>query len=65
MKGICEITAVLMFVFSVSAQSNPTKAEREILDLRTKIREAVAEKDETALKKYFQSRLGNQRLQRL
>jgi len=53
MKSIFGIIAVLMFVFSVLAQSNSTKAEREILDLRTKIREAVAKKDETALKKYF------------
>ncbi len=40
-------------VSAVSAQSNNTKTEKEIVNLRTEIRQAVKTKDASALEKYF------------
>jgi len=53
MKNLFGIIAILILVVTVSAQTDSKKAEQEVLNLRTKIREAVSKKDETALKIYF------------
>ena len=53
MKHLSCIFSLLAFAVSISGQNGTTKAEREILSLRSDIRAAVKAKNAAALNKFF------------
>lgn len=53
MKKLSTLLAVLFAVSAVSAQTDNAKIEKEIINLRSEIRQAVKTKDASALEKYF------------
>ncbi len=53
MKNLLTLLAILLVVSAVSAQTGTAKIEKEILNLRSEIRQAVKTKDASALEKYF------------
>lgn len=53
MKSLFSILAILIIALTVSAQNQNAKIEREIIEFRTKIREAVKAKDRKNLEQFF------------
>lgn len=53
MKSLLSLSAILFFTFTVFGQTNNAKTEREIIEFRTKIREAVKAKDRKSLEQFF------------
>jgi hypothetical protein len=53
MKNLLIILAFFALTLSVSAQTNNAKIEKEIIDFRTEIRQAVKAKDRKSLERFF------------
>lgn len=53
MKKILSIFILFAFSWSVSAQTKNAKIEKEIIDLRSEIRQAVKAKDRKSLGRFF------------
>lgn len=53
MKYLLSLSAILVLGLTIFGQSYVTKTEREIIDFRTKIREAVKAKDRKSLEQLF------------
>ncbi len=53
MKNTIGLLIILIFASTIFSQVQNTKIEREIVEFRTKIREAVKAKDRKSLEKFF------------
>lgn len=53
MKALLSLSAIFVLSLTIFGQSQKTKTEREIIEFRTKIREAVKAKDRNSLEQFF------------